>query len=173
MTAASEKYRDDLRLREELIRSLREAATLHEVETGKWAKEQQSYEDRIAHLEQELDTAEQAHAQLDEQKQENLLLKETIDRMRFDMDEMRSAAAPSLAANSGTSSASNTISKSLGAELLGKMNAWGLDNDVEGDDDEGSSGSAVDLEMDDDDTESEDVIQTIITRKRVCDFFPP
>ncbi|TFK36663.1 hypothetical protein BDQ12DRAFT_706206 [Crucibulum laeve] len=165
--ATSEKYRDDLHQRGELINSLREAASLHEVETAKWAKEHESYEDRISHLEDELSVAQQAHAQLDEQKQENLLLKETIDRMRFDMDEMRSAATIVAAGggNSGSSSAANTMSKSLGAELLGKMK-WGIeDEEEEVDDEEGSETTAVDL--DEDDTEGEeDVIQTIITRKK-------
>ena len=117
--AASEKYRDDLRQREELIRNLREAASLHEVENAKWAKEHENYENRITALENELAIAQQAHAQLDEQKQENLLLKETIDRMRFDMDEMRSSAV-AVTGGSGQSSAANTMSKSLGAELLGQ-----------------------------------------------------
>ncbi|KAF8895970.1 hypothetical protein BD779DRAFT_1466017 [Infundibulicybe gibba] len=155
--AASEKYRDDLRQREELIRNLREAASLHEVEGFKWIKEHEGYEHRISQLEAELAVAQQAHAQLDEQKQENLLLKETIDRMRFDMDEMRNSATANLV-GSGQSSAANTISKSLGAELLGKMgDTWGMEDEDEEVEEENS--------VEEDDTEGEDFIQTIITRK--------
>lgn len=166
--AASEKYRDDLRQREELIRNLREAASLHEVENAKWAKEHENYENRIGVLENELAIAQQAHAQLDEQKQENLLLKETIDRMRFDMDEMRNNAVTTVMGGSGQSSAANTMTKSLGAELLGKMKGgWGMQDE----EDEGEEETDISVEMEDDEeTESEDVIQTIITRKKRVSF---
>ncbi|KAF5374495.1 hypothetical protein D9615_009115 [Tricholomella constricta] len=162
---ASEKYRDELRQREEMIRNLREAASLHEMENAKWAKEHESYEARIVQLENELSVAQQAHAQLDEQKQENLLLKETIDRMRFDMDEMRNNAVAATG-GSGQSSATNSVSKSLGAELLGKMRGgWGMDAEEEQVVEEELSN--VSIEVDDgEETEGEDVIQTIITRKK-------
>lgn len=101
-----------------------------------------------------------------------MLLKETIDRMRFDLDEMRNnvaAGAGGGAPGSGQSSVANTVSKSLGAELLGKMKGpWGGmgevdDMDTEGmEDDEGDSSGTPGG----DDTESEDVVQTIITRKK-------
>lgn len=90
--AASEKYRDELRTREEQLRTLKESAALQEVEALKYAKEHENYEARILQLEADLSIAQQAHEQLDEQKHENMLLKETIDRMRFDMDDMGIAA---------------------------------------------------------------------------------
>lgn len=163
----SEKYREDLRQREETIRNLRDAASLHDLENAKWAKEHENYEERIAQIEAELSLAQQAHSQLDEQKQENMLLKETIDRMRFDMDEMRNNAS-ALGANSGHSSSSNTISKSLGAELAGKMKgAWGIEENIPEDEpDDASEGSTVVEAEESDSTEGEDVIQTIITRKK-------
>ena len=92
LVAVSEKYRDELRQREEQMRTLREFAALQEVEALKYAKEHENYEARILQLEADLSIAQQAHEQLDDQKHENMLLKETIDRMRFDMDEMRNAA---------------------------------------------------------------------------------
>lgn len=57
---------------------------------------------------------------LETQKQENLQLKETIDRMRFDLDEARAAAAAK--ANHGrsstnASSAGGTLSRNLGDEI--------------------------------------------------------
>ncbi|KAF9444455.1 hypothetical protein P691DRAFT_341899 [Macrolepiota fuliginosa MF-IS2] len=177
----SEKYRSDLRMREETIRSLRESAQLHELELAKWAREQQGFEERIAHLEAELSVAQGVYAQLDEQKQENLLLKETIDRMRFEMDEMRAGAVLAAGGPGGTSAA-NTISRSLGAELMGKLK-WdeegaeeedeevedssfeeGRSTEVERSEDERGSVTAVEFE--DEDEEDEDVIQTIITRTK-------
>lgn len=161
--AESERYRNQLRRRDQEIKDFRDAAALQSLEAVKWAKEASSYEDRLAHLEEELAIAQQAHAQLDEQKQENLILKETIDRMRFDMDEMRSAAT-NAAAGSGHSSAANTVSKSLGAELMGKMGGgWGdEDDELEDERDDGE----LDMDMHEDTEDEEDVIQTIITRKK-------
>ncbi|KXN81216.1 hypothetical protein AN958_05731 [Leucoagaricus sp. SymC.cos] len=183
----SEKYRSDLRAREETIRTLREAASLHELESNKWAREQQGYEERIAHLEEELGVAQGVYVQLDEQKQENMLLKETIDRMRYEMDEMRANAALGLPPGGGSAGGSGpgTLSKSLGAELMGKMKWDGEEGGDEGQEredeeesvEEGSSlempersedesGASVTAVEDDEDTEDEDVIHTIITRKK-------
>lgn len=174
----AEKYRDDLRDREETVRSLREAAGLTQIEIARYAKEHEVYEDRIVHMEQELLVAQQAHAQLDEQKQENMLLKETIDRMRFDLDEMRNnSTAGAAGGSSGQSSAANTMSKSLGQELLGKMKGgWGgMESESEEDAEEEEVGTTSTSSgtpgQDDDDTEGEDVIQTIITRKKRVRLF--
>ena len=109
------------------------------------------------------------------------MLKETIDRMRFDMDEMRNNAATSAAQGSGQNSAANTLSKSLGAELIGKMSGeeWEKIQDKpfgteERDDDEAKGNDAstfadevvANLNGDGEETEGEDVVQTIITRKK-------
>jgi len=130
----------------------REVAALHEIETHKWQRERETYEDRIN---QELSSALEAHTHLGEQKQENLLLKEMIDRM----DEVRNAAN------------SNTMSKSLDAELAGKMN-WDMDGDGKGGSGEIMSPQTTVVDEDETEEEDEDVIQTIITkRKRVCKLF--
>lgn len=162
--AESESYRNTLRRREEERKDLQDVASLQALETQKYMREHDSYEERLSQLESELMHAQQAHAQLDEQKQENLMLKETIDRMRFEMDEMRSLGAlGGPGGGSGTGSVRGSVSKSLGAELLGKMGAqWGMEDEEE-DEHEG-------LELDGEDEhgtdEEEDVIQTIITRKK-------
>ncbi|KAH9902726.1 hypothetical protein C8Q73DRAFT_785370 [Cubamyces lactineus] len=162
--AESERYRNQLRRRDQEIKDLQDAAQLQAIETQKWLREQANYEDRIAAMESELIMAQQAQAQLDEQKQENMLLKETIDRMRFDMDELRNSASGLEKGGSGTASAHGSISKSLGAELLSKMKdgKWDMDDEVE----EDPSSFELDVDADDDETESEDVVQTIITRTK-------
>ncbi|KAI0635993.1 hypothetical protein C8Q77DRAFT_1155725 [Trametes polyzona] len=163
--AESERYRNQLRRRDQEIKDLQDAAQLQAIETQKWLREQSNYEERIAALESELLIAQQAQVQLDEQKQENMLLKETIDRMRFDMDELRnSASSLEKGGSSGTASAHGSVSKSLGAELLSKMKdgKWDMDDDVE----EDQSSLEIEVEGDEDDTESEDVVQTIITRTK-------
>ncbi|KAF7374326.1 hypothetical protein MSAN_00316100 [Mycena sanguinolenta] len=154
--ARAEKYRDDLRDREETVRSMREAAGLTQIEIARYAKEHEVYEQQIAHLEQELVVAQQAHVQLEEQKQENMLLKETIDRMRFDLDEMRNSSAAGVGAG--------------GSRVVGEdEGGWGGledDGEEEAEEEDGSGSSAATPGADDDDTEGEDVIQTIITRKK-------
>ncbi|KDQ52645.1 hypothetical protein JAAARDRAFT_183899 [Jaapia argillacea MUCL 33604] len=168
--AESERYRNTLRRYDQEIKDLHDQAGLQAIEGSKWAREQANYEERVTFLEGELSIAQQTHAQLEEQKQENMLLKETIDRMRYDMDELRNNASSHVqGGSSGAASAQNTISKSLGAELLSKMGGrWSLDDEDEddhGEEERSSEGTAVEAE-DSSETESEDVIQTIITRTK-------
>jgi len=171
--AFSEKYRDDLRAREETIRSLRESVALYEIEAGKWAKEHDRYEEHIQQLEKELSVALEAHTHLDEQKQENMLLKETIDRMRFDMDEMRSNMGNlNPGGNSGQSSNANTISKSLGAELMGQWPMSPAEGQDQDDVDSEDSTVIEEEETTEVDDEDEDVIQTIITKRKRVRFVP-
>ncbi|KAI9435642.1 hypothetical protein BJY52DRAFT_1197498 [Lactarius psammicola] len=160
----SEDLRNTLRRKDEEIRNCRESLSLQQMETSKYLKENEAYEERIVLLEQDLALAQQAQTSLDEQKQENLMLKETIDRMRFDMDELRATLAPS--AGSGTSSAPGSVSRSLGAELLSKMkndSGW-IDDEDEAD----AAATLKELGIDDPDenTDDEDIVQTIITRKK-------
>ncbi|KAH7929218.1 hypothetical protein BV22DRAFT_1125979 [Leucogyrophana mollusca] len=156
--AESERYRNHLRRRDESIKDYADTAALHVFEAAKWDREHERYEEHLAHAAGELAVAQQAHTQLDEQKQENLMLEETIDRLRYDMDEVRSGASAvgGGGPGSGASSAANSMSKRLGAELMGKIGAagWGMEDEGEESEEEGTEG------------EEEDVIQTIITRKK-------
>lgn len=163
----SEDLRNTLRRKDEEIRSFREALSLQQIETNKYLKENEAYEERIILLEQDLGIAQQTQASLDEQKHQNLMLKETIDRMRFDMDELRAGLASNAsAAGSGTNSAPSSVSRSLGAELLSKLTDDGgwLDNEDEGDSAE--TLRVLGIEGGGDDTEDEDIVQTIITRTK-------
>ena len=168
----SEDLRNTLRRKDEEIRSFRESLSLQQIETNKYLKENEAYEERIVLLEQDLGIAQQAQASLDEQKHQNLMLKETIDRMRFDMDELRAGLASNASSSgSGTSSVPSSVSRSLGAELLSKLTDGGgwLDEEDEGDSAE--TLRVLGIEGAGDDTEDEDVVQTIITRtKKVGPF---
>lgn len=75
------------------------------------------------------------------------------------MDEMRNSLTSGMSGSSGQSSAANTVSKSLGAELLGKMKGWGMNEEAEEAEEDAEDETG-------DETEGEDVIQTIITRKK-------
>lgn len=162
--SASERYRDDLRKREETIRNLKDAVGLHEHDTSKWAREQQHYEERISQLDAELTIANQLQAELDAQKQENMTLKETIDRLHFELDEQRNVTIQG-ATIGASNSAPGTLSKSLGAELA--KNGWGDEEEEEVHVNHGKSSGDVSFDLDSDSTEEEDFIETIVTRRRV------
>ena len=102
------------------------------------------------------------------------MLKETIDRMRFDMDELRATLTSNAAGSSGTTSAPSSVSRSLGAELLSKMkddNGW---IDVDDDDAADSAATLKELGIENDgNTDDEDIVQTIITRKKKVRFTNP
>lgn len=153
---------------------MREQAENGALEAQRWETLRQNFEAQISALHDELDIAQATAAALDEQKQENLLLKETIDRMRFEMDEMRTNASGGQG-NGGTGSVRGSVSKSLGAELMSKMKQLG--DEGWGDDENAQDNQNEDLEetsgLDDGDhTEGEDVVETIITRTmRVSRWF--
>ncbi|WWC59592.1 uncharacterized protein I303_102149 [Kwoniella dejecticola CBS 10117] len=89
----AQRLRDMLRDRDEEIRSLEENVQGHAADEEKFNREVQAFESEVKRLETDLSVARQAESHLDVQKQENLALKETIDRMRFDLDEARAQAA--------------------------------------------------------------------------------
>lgn len=165
----SENLRRTLRTREEEIRDNKELSSLHDLEIRKWQQQYEQLVEQNQFLQAQLETNSEAQAQLEVQKQENLLLKETIDRMRFEMDEMRSKAdfGGTTGSSSGPTSTQNSISKSLGSEIMRVNEGSWLDDGGSGDDE---STAVSDGEgHDSGDTEGEDVVQTIIThRKKVC-----
>ncbi|KAJ7854996.1 hypothetical protein B0H14DRAFT_2579590 [Mycena olivaceomarginata] len=84
----SEDYRHTIRDSDAAVYELRQAAELTRIEIARYAQEKEEQEEqlhRIPHLEAEVTVAQ---ARLDEQKQEIILLKATIDRMQVDIDDM-------------------------------------------------------------------------------------
>jgi hypothetical protein len=133
---------------------------LHQIEVQKWNQQREALE--AAHLitEQELAIARLAQTELEDQKQENLVLKETIDRLRFDLDELRTREHAASGGPSASTSQFGSVSKSLGAELMNRWESMAQDeeaaeNEEEEEDDEEDSS-----------TDGEEMIQTIITRKK-------
>lgn len=154
----SERYRNTLRAKDEEIKGL---VSMLERSTSTEEKKDQdrlATELRVSQLEEELVAMREAEGNLDLQKAENMLLKETIDRLRYELDEMSNAAS---GPGTGPSSIAGTISKSLGAEFARNIQDHFVTNQSE---DEGIVGGDSG-----DETEGEE-IQTIITRKRVWIF---
>ncbi|KAG2018259.1 hypothetical protein CC2G_007702 [Coprinopsis cinerea AmutBmut pab1-1] len=167
--ASSERYRNDLREREEYIRNLKETVALNDLDKERSEKERGLLEERITALELDLQNAQTVYTELEDQKQENLMLKETIDRMRFDMDELRHTLTTTSNSNSSASSTAGSISKSLGAELAGKLKEHSWEEEEEDDTGAESTASTDTLVIEEEELtegEEEDVIRTIITRKK-------
>ncbi|KAF8577772.1 UPF0014-domain-containing protein [Ramaria rubella] len=156
--AESEKYRNSLRRKDQETKELEDSAQLHQIEVQKWNHQREALEAAHSITEQELAIARQAQTELEDQKQENLVLKETIDRLRFDLDELRTREHAASGGASAATSQFGSVSKSLGAELMNRWEALGQEDEEEedvGDEDEEGSG-----------TDGEEMIQTIITRKK-------
>lgn len=105
----------------------------------------------------ELEAARMVVSLLDGHKQENLSLKETIDRLRFELDELRTAAAgqtSSVLSRSGP--ATYNLAEEMGTQLL---------ND-QADDVESEADTAIGSEQGDD-----DYVETVITRRKVRRWF--
>lgn len=126
--------RNMLRRREQEIKDADDRAFMHEAETQKvrphlhpstdmnltiiapqWAREREMLERSMEALEVELSATRHAANELGEQKQENLLLKETIDRLRFDLDALRAGMTSSH--EKGQSQGQGTLSRSLANEI--------------------------------------------------------
>jgi hypothetical protein len=122
---------------------MEEAAILHQSDSAKWKAQRESAEETVEFLEQELANARQAERELEDQRHDNLALKDTIDRLRLELDDMRSSGyhtsstPASGAGKSGRSSLQGTFSRSLANELRSRLtDALGEEDgdDAEGDD---------------------------------------
>ncbi|KAF5327394.1 hypothetical protein D9619_004079 [Psilocybe cf. subviscida] len=133
-----------------ILKSIVTTVSLNEIEINKWTQERHAYEEGVALLQWDLDTAMEAQIENEEHKQENMMLQETIHRVRFEMDTMRqSLNNASVAGGDGYDSASSAMSRWLGTELPGQLVE---DDDTEGEDDA-----------------DEDIIGTIIIKRKQAD----
>ena len=101
----------------------------------------------------ELDAARNAVQALDTQKQENLSLKERIDRLRFELDGLR--AAKSSSTHGG--SQGGTITSTLAEELKGDL------EEHHEEDPESELQTVVG-------TDHDDTVETFVTRQVLCIF---
>ena len=90
--------------------------SVHKITRNQSSREIKALEAAIKRLENDLSVSRQAESGLQVQKQENLALKEMIDRMRFDLDDARANAGSMLYQRPGTSGP-QTLSRNLGDEL--------------------------------------------------------
>ncbi|KAL7419332.1 hypothetical protein Q5752_006170 [Cryptotrichosporon argae] len=140
----AQRLRDMLRDRDAELKDLEASAQAHEADEDKFAREIEALQSEVSRLEADLSVAQQAETYLETQKQENLQLKETIDRMKFDLDEaQRVAKGGHLRAATAASSSDGTLSRNLGDEITRRLNAAACA-----------------------DSDGESVIETIVTTQR-------
>jgi dynactin complex subunit len=156
--AESEKYRDALRQKDEELKELARQSIRNAHDAEQRDQNRMANETRISQLEEELIAMREAEGNLDLQKAENLLLKETIDRLRFELDELTNNATTG-SASIGPASHTGTVSKSLGAELSRIQQQYESETAVSETALESISGESTGGE--------EEEIKTIIRRKRV------
>ncbi|KAH7100706.1 hypothetical protein BKA62DRAFT_619610, partial [Auriculariales sp. MPI-PUGE-AT-0066] len=121
--AESEKYRNSIRRKDQDLKEAEDNAQAHHSEMTKWKAAHEIAEATIQSLEQELQSTRQAQEALAEQKQENMVLRETIDRMRFDLDELRSTKSLAGAGSSRPGSIAGTINASMSRSLANELKA--------------------------------------------------
>ncbi|CAG7849354.1 SubName: Full=Uncharacterized protein {ECO:0000313/EMBL:CCA78069.1} [Serendipita indica DSM 11827] len=165
-TAELDKHKVTVRAREGEIRELEHRIDTVEHECEKARAEHEIAEEQVKQLQIELAKANEVHAEYLQQKQENMVLKETIDRLRYDLDDLRTAHAndSTKGGSSAPGSAMPTMSRSLGSELLRRLNPTEETPD-EGEESDTTVEETVEEKIENADGE-EDVFQTIITRKR-------
>ena len=153
----SEKYRDALRQKDEEMKEISRQSMRNIHDAEQRDQNRLANETRVVQLEEELISMREAEGNLDLQKAENLLLKETIDRLRFELDELTNNAT-SGSIGVGLASHTGTMSKSLGAEFsrvhqyeIEEANPENAHSNFDGESTEGE----------------EEEIKTIIRRKRV------
>lgn len=135
-----------------------------------WAADRDFLETTQSRLLAELDLAREAETYLEQQKIENLSLKETINRLRADLDELRLSAAAASGGGAGggkgrsrgpSTVEEGTMGRSLEKELLRELRAAGQETAAEGSemDEEEDEGSVKE-------DEDDGYIETFITTSR-------
>lgn len=150
----SEKYRNSLRKKDQEFKNAEDEVSRAANEAAKWKSLCEASEASILALQTELDSALHTQQIVEEQKQENDLLKETIDRLHADLDELRAAHSAALAANK-THSAQESLTKSLARELAVRLKDVSVPNASE--DETDGDVTVVDEE------EDEEFVETVIT----------
>ncbi|PWN51613.1 hypothetical protein IE53DRAFT_43617 [Violaceomyces palustris] len=159
---ASEKLRDTLREKSEELRVMKEDQTQLSAHVKEWEREKKEHESAIQQLRRDLEGSSETLEALTEQKQVNSVLQETIDRLKFELDEAR---RPSSGFTEGrNSSQPPSLSKRLGNELA-KHFVVHEQNEEEDEDALGGSGSETEAEIDQD-RSVDSIVETVIRRRK-------
>ncbi|POV94586.1 hypothetical protein PSTT_16791, partial [Puccinia striiformis] len=142
------KMQTQLNQKEDELRSANRHIQSHGSEIKKWELDRQLREEHIKNLHLELEELQATREILEEQKQSNLDLKLTIDRLKFELDEQRLRNAGSSVADSRPTSIAGSVGQNLGEEFKKAIKSGEYNQEFGSDTDDGQD--------DDDDTEEID-----------------
>ncbi|CAG8541232.1 4803_t:CDS:10, partial [Scutellospora calospora] len=86
----AEKLKDLVKIKEEELLNTQRNLNVMSSEEKKWYDERERLEHAYRKLEQDMASAQASEIELEEQRNENMHLKETIDKLKLDLDEIRS-----------------------------------------------------------------------------------
>ncbi|CAG8616355.1 19080_t:CDS:10 [Gigaspora rosea] len=89
----AEKLKDLVKIKEEELHSTQRNLNYMSSEEKKWLDNRERLEHALSKLEQDLASAQASEIALEEQRNENMHLKETIDKLKLDLEEIRTGRA--------------------------------------------------------------------------------
>ncbi|CAB5215869.1 unnamed protein product [Rhizophagus irregularis] len=87
----AEKLKDLVRIKEEELSNTERNLTFFSMERRAWTEDRERLESALIKLEKNAEAAQQHENELVRQRDENLYLKETIDKLKLDLEEIRSS----------------------------------------------------------------------------------
>ncbi|CAG8511257.1 11972_t:CDS:10 [Gigaspora margarita] len=89
----AEKLKDLVKIKEEELHNTQRNLNYMSSEEKKWLDNRERLEHALSKLEQDLASAQASEIALEEQRNENMHLKETIDKLKLDLEEIRTGRA--------------------------------------------------------------------------------
>lgn len=124
-----DKQRSQLRTRDEEMRYANQAIQNHASDHRKWDSERKFMEEHIQKMTLERNAMQHATTILEEQKQANIELKSTIDRLKHELDEQRTINSSSSVLGSRPNSLAGTVGQTFGDELKKAMESGEYDQE--------------------------------------------
>ncbi|GES93865.1 annexin family protein [Rhizophagus clarus] len=116
----AEKLKDLVRIKEEELSNSERNLTFFSMERRAWTEDRERLESALRNLEKNAEAAQQHENELVRQRDENLYLKETIDKLKLDLEEIRSSRGININKNEFdvANEVENIDKKSLRTELF-------------------------------------------------------
>ncbi|CAH7665864.1 hypothetical protein PPACK8108_LOCUS157 [Phakopsora pachyrhizi] len=172
-----EKVRSQLSVKEEELRYANQSVQSHASDINKWEGERKFFEDLVKKLQGDLSEQQRNGEILEEQKQANLDLKATIDKLKFELDEQRARLSGSLGPSSRPISIAGSVRNTFGEEIKRAIASgeYGEDDDNASDTTEGDKitrivkGLSDEISVNENDEVYEEIQIKRIKRKKAKD----
>ncbi|KAG0145701.1 hypothetical protein CROQUDRAFT_658362 [Cronartium quercuum f. sp. fusiforme G11] len=124
-----DKLRSMLRTRDEELRYANTSLQAHSSDLRKWEEERKLVDEHVQKLQNERDMLKDAAVILEQQKQANIELQSTLDRVKHELDESRAMNQSSSMIGSRPTSIAGSVSQSFGEELKKVIASGEYDDD--------------------------------------------